>query len=195
MIERSDERDAALRAMLPMAGREGWTGATLRAGAAAAGHDPALAESLFPTGPAGAVEAWIDLADREMIEAAVALDVAAMRIPDRIRAVVALRLRQSQPHKDAVRRGLSLLALPWNLGAVARSVSGTADAMWRAAGDRSADFSWYTRRATLATIYAATLAYWLRDDDPEFGATLAFLDRVLAAQGRWSKRRKAPAGA
>lgn len=189
MIERSDDRDAALRAMLPIAGRDGWTAATLRAGVAEAGFDPALTESFFPAGPAGAVEAWIDLADREMAAAAVELGVGGMRIPDRIRAVVLLRLRQSQPHKDAVRRALSLLSLPWNLAASARSVARTANAMWRAAGDTSADFSWYTRRATLAAIYGATLAYWLRDDDPEFTATAAFLDRVLQAQGRLRRRK------
>lgn len=189
MIERSADRDAALRAMLPIAGRDGWTSETLRQGVAAAGFDPALTESFFPAGPAGAVEAWIDLADREMLAAANELGVAAMRIPDRIRAVVLLRLRQSQPHKDAVRRALSLLSLPWNLPASVRSVARTANAMWRAAGDTSADFSWYTRRATLAAIYGATLAYWLRDDDPEFAATAAFLDRVLKAQGKLRRRR------
>lgn len=189
MMERSEERDAALRAMLPLAGRDGWNRATVRAGVAATGLSPDLAESLFPTGAAGAVEAWIDLADREMLVAAAALEVGAMRIPDRVRTIVVLRLRQSVPHKPAVRRALSLLTLPWHLDVSARSVARTADAMWRAADDRSADFSWYTRRATLAAIYGATLAYWLRDDDPEFVATQAFLDRLLAAQGRLRRRR------
>jgi ubiquinone biosynthesis protein COQ9 len=52
--------------------------------------------------------------------------------------------------------------------------------MWAAAGDTSADFSWYTRRATLAGVYGATLAFWMQDDTPGFPATRAFLDRRLA---------------
>jgi ubiquinone biosynthesis protein COQ9 len=52
--------------------------------------------------------------------------------------------------------------------------------MWYAAGDRSADFSWYTRRATLAAVYTATLAFWLGPRAPDMEEALAFLDRRLA---------------
>ena len=40
----------------------------------------------------------------------------------------------------------------------------TIDTVWHAAGDTSADFSWYTKRAILAPIYSLALLYWLRDD-------------------------------
>jgi ubiquinone biosynthesis protein COQ9 len=62
--------------------------------------------------------------------------------------------------------------------------------MWHAAGDRSADFSWYTRRATLAGVYGAVLAYWVRDDDPEVEDALDFLDRRLADVARLGKLRR-----
>ena len=55
MTEQSEIRDRALRAMLPIAAGQGWNWATIRAGLAAIGEDPALAESHFPTGPVGAV--------------------------------------------------------------------------------------------------------------------------------------------
>jgi ubiquinone biosynthesis protein COQ9 len=188
MTERSDLRDAAIRAMLPLAGEQGWNWATIRAGLAAAGEDPALAASHFPAGPAGAVAHWIDLADREM--AAAAGDLSGRRVPERIRRLVELRLRAAAPHKRALRRAFSLQALPWNAPGALRTVARTADAMWYAAGDASADFSWYTRRATLAGVYGATLAYWLRDDDPGVEAALAFLDRRLADLGRLGRRRR-----
>ena len=187
-MERSAGRDAAIRAMLPVAAAQGWTWATLRAGLAAAGEDPALAESHFPTGPAGAIAAWIDLANRDM-EAA-AGDVSALRVPARIRRLVELRLQAAAPHKVALRRAMSLLALPWNIGGGLRSTAATADAIWYAAGDASADFSWYTRRASLGAVYAATLAYWLRDDDPDIAAAMDFLDRRLADLASLGKRRR-----
>jgi ubiquinone biosynthesis protein COQ9 len=65
----------------------------------------------------------------------------------------------------------------------------TVDAIWRAAGDRSADFSWYTKRAILTAIYGATLLFWLRDSSDADAATLAFLDRRLAGIGRFGKVR------
>lgn len=189
MTERSDIRDRAVRAMLPVAAAEGWTWGTIRAGLRAAGEDPGLAESHFPAGPVGAVLAWIDLLNREMTEAAEGEGVAGLRVPQRIRRVVELRLAAMAPHKRALRRALSLLALPWNAPRGLCATAEAADAMWHAAGDRSADISWYTRRATLATIYVATIAWWLRDDDPDTGAALQFLDRRLAGLARLQKLR------
>ena len=188
-VERSEARDRAVRAMLPVAADEGWTWNTIRAGLAASGEDPALAESHFPGGPAGAVAAWADLADREMEAAAAAADMAALRTPGRIRRVAELRLAAAAPHKRALRRAVSLLALPWNAGVALQTTARTASAMWYAAGDKSADFSWYTRRASLGAIYAATLAYWLRDDDPDTGDAMAFFDRRLADLARLQRRR------
>jgi ubiquinone biosynthesis protein COQ9 len=191
MTERSAIRDAAIRAMLPIAAEQGWNRATIRAGLAAAGEDPALAESFFPTGAPGAVAAWIDLADRDMEIAAAAEGVTALRVPARIRRVVELRLAAVAPHKLALRRALSLLAIPCNAPVALRTAATSVDAMWHAAGDISADFSWYTRRATLIAVYGATLAYWIRNDDPGIEDAMAFLDRQLAGLARMGKRRRA----
>jgi ubiquinone biosynthesis protein COQ9 len=187
-IERSPERDAALRAALPHVATLGWTMAALGAGLADLGQDPEEAGWLFPRGPIEAVEAWCDLADREMEEAARAEDLLSLRIPDRIRRVITLRLEQAEPHREAVRRALALQSLPWNVVSAMRTVARTADAMWAAAGDTSADFSWYTRRATISGVYGATLAFWLTDHEPGFPATRAFLDRRLAGLARLQGR-------
>ena len=185
-IERSPERDAALRALLPLVPERGWTRSALRAALVSLGQPPELAESLFPRGPAGLVEAWCDLTDREMAAAAAAEDLDSLRIPARIRALVGLRLPLLAPQKEAARRAAGLLALPWNLPAAGRVSARTADAIWVAAGDTSTDRSWYTRRATLAGIYTATMTFWLARDSME--DTMAFLDRRLAELAKLQKR-------
>jgi ubiquinone biosynthesis protein COQ9 len=190
MIERSEARDRAIHAILPIAARDGWNWGSIRAGLRAVGEDPALAESHFPAGPVGAVLAWIDLLNREMEAAAAAEDITALRVPQRIRRVVELRLIAMAPHKAALRRALALLALPWNAPQGLRATAGAVDAMWHAAGDTSADFSWYTRRATLAAIYTTTIAWWLRDEDPSIFGAMEFLDRRLADLSRLQKRRR-----
>jgi ubiquinone biosynthesis protein COQ9 len=182
--ERSPERDAAIEAMLPQVAVTGWTMATLLA---AAGPD---ADLLFPAGVPDMIEAYVDWADRRMEAAAAAQDMAALRLPARVRAVLALRFEQNRPYKDAVRRALGILAVPGHAALAARTTARTVDCIWHAAGDTTADFSWYTKRATLAAIYAATLLYWLRDDGPDDEATLAFLDRRLAGVGRIGRLRR-----
>ena len=186
-IERSPERDAALRAMLPHVAERGWTQTALRDGLTEVGLNPDDARLLFPNGALDMVEAYADLADRRMAEAA--SDLPDRGVSRRVRAVIALRLRQCGPEREAVRRALALLALPGRAGTAARITARTVDAIWHAAGDRSADFSWYTKRAILTGVYGATLLFWLRDWSEDDAETLAFLDRRLAEVGRIGKLR------
>jgi ubiquinone biosynthesis protein COQ9 len=186
--ERSAERDAALDALLPRVARQGWTLATLRDALVEAGGDRLDAEVLFPGGAADMVEAFIDLADRRMV--AGAGDLAALRTPGRVRALLAERFRQGRDHREAIRRAAGLLALPRNAALAARCTARTVDAIWHAAGDRAADFSWYSKRATLAAVYSATLLFWLRDVAEDDAATLAFLDRRLAGVARVGRLRQ-----
>lgn len=187
--ERSEARDAALRATLPHVAQRGWTLAALRAGLADLGEPPEAADWLFPGRPASLVEAWCDLADREMVEAAG--DLATLRIPARIRRLIEIRLQQAEPWREAKRRGVALLSMPWNAGMAARCAARTADAMWLAAGDTSDDLSRHTRRLTLGAIHTATLAFWLREPAPGSDATLAFLDRRLEGLAKLQKRKRA----
>ncbi|WP_426956863.1 COQ9 family protein [Muricoccus radiodurans] len=189
-VERSPERDAAVTAALPHVPSLGWTAAALEAGLRDLGEDPMAHRWLFPRGPVGAIEAWFDLRDRQMEEAARGEALETLRIPDRIRALVRLRLAASAPHREALRRALATLSAPWNAPMAARALGRTADAMWAAAGDRSSDFSWYTRRASLAAIYAATLGFWLRGPVADDGAALDFLDRRLAGLARLQGARR-----
>ena len=176
--ERSLERDAAIVALLPHVAARGWS---LSALTEAAGPD---ADLLFPGGPADMVEAYCDLGDRWMEQDAGAVDISGLRLPARVRAVIAARFTRNEPYKEAVRRGLSVLARPDAGLLAARCTGRTVDAIWYAAGDTAADFSWYTKRAILAGVYASTLLYWLRDASEGGTATLAFLDRRLAGVGR-----------
>ena len=181
--ERSAERDAAIAAMLPHVPFDGWTRRSLRLGLGDIGVPPEEAEQLFPVGAADMIEAFCDWADRRMEQGAAVLDPE-MRLHRRVRAVMAIRLEQNRPHKEAIRRAVALLALPVHARLAAVCTARTVDAIWHAAGDRSADFSWYTKRAILAAVYAATVLYWLRDVSEDDAATLGFLDRRLAGVGR-----------
>jgi ubiquinone biosynthesis protein COQ9 len=182
--ERSPERDAAVAALLPHVPFDGWTHRGVRMALAEIGVPADDAELLFPGGAADMIETFCDWADRRMEAEAATLDLAARRMHERVRAVIALRLAQNRPHKEAVRRALALLALPSNARLAAACAARTVDAIWHAAGDRSTDFSWYTKRAILGAVYAVTLLYWLRDSSEDDAATLAFLDRRLAGIGR-----------
>lgn len=188
--ERSPERDAAIAAMLVHVPRLGWTRAALQAGLRDLGQPAEDADILFPGGTIDLLDAFADWSDRQMEAAAASRDLLGTRMPERVRALILLRLAQKRPHKEAERRAVALLALPRHSARAFRLMARTVDAIWHAAGDRAADFSWYTKRAILAGVYASTLLFWLADDSEDEAPTSAFLDRRLADVARIGKLRR-----
>ena len=190
-------REQVVEAALAHVAFDGWTVAALRAGAADAGLDEREAVVLFPRGPMEAIEAHMALADRRMVEDVSALDPAPAGVAATIRAALRVRLERNAPHREAIRRAVARLSMPHNAPLALRSLYRTVDAIWLLADDRSTDFSYYTKRATLAGIYASVLQVWLNDRSEGLEATWAFLDRRLEhvalvgkARARWRRCRE-----
>lgn len=62
-----------------------------------------------------------------------------------------------------------------------KNYSEIADIIWRAAGDKSTDFNWYTKRGSVVVVYIATEMYLLTDPTKEedFINTWLFLQRRI----------------
>jgi len=178
------ERDAVLDALLQQVPFDGWTTKALRQALLAAGLNADDAPLMFPGGTGEMIAAFCALADERMAAAADAADLAAYRVPARVKAILAIRFEQNRGNKEAISRAVAWLALPVNAPLAVKITASTVDAVWHAAGDQSADFSWYTKRGILAGVYASTLLFWLRDHSDEDEATLSFLDRRLADVGK-----------
>lgn len=71
------------------------------------------------------------------------------------------------------------MSLAGNIPPSLRELFLLSDEIWFLAGDEAVDASWYTKRATLASVYAATETYSTTDQSTEFRDTEAFLDRRL----------------
>lgn len=172
-------RKAVLAAALPHVVFEGFTDKLLGAAAKEAGVDKATMVRLFPDGPIGLVEAFSQSADADMERAVAALDLKTMKIRARIAAAVKARIAALRPHKEAARRAAAFLSLPPHAAFGATLVYRTVDAMWRAIGDTSTDFNFYTKRGILAAVYSSTLLRWFSDTSADESATEQFLaDRI-----------------
>ena len=166
---------------------DGWSNEALVAGAADAGFAAEDVARLFPGGAVDAVVMYAALADAAMVAEFEAMTDRPDRVHLMIRELILIRLDQAAAHKEAVRRGLTLLAVPANGLASARSLYATVDAMWRAAGQRDTDISFYTKRATLAEVYSATLLAWIADTSGDRTVIEGFLDRRLQDVARIPK--------
>lgn len=76
-------------------------------------------------------------------------------------------------------QALALLALPAHLQVSLQELSLLSDEILFLAGDISVDTSWYTKRASLAAIYASSELFMTQDDSPGFVETQEFLNRRL----------------
>lgn len=178
--ETQDEtRKRLLEAILTHVAFDGWSDRALRAGAADVGVRPEALALAFPGGPSEVIGFFSAETDAAMLVELEARDLDSMKIRERVTLGVRLRLERLEPHKEAVRRGLSYFTLPQHgplgLDCLYRTVS----AIWYAAGDRATDYNFYSKRLLLAGVYSTTLVYWLDDKSEEHQATWAFLDRRI----------------
>jgi ubiquinone biosynthesis protein COQ9 len=181
------QRDALVEAMLPDVPFDGWSHAALRAASRRIGMPTAEALALFPDGPVEFAASFSRWADRRMLDRLESLPLDQLKVSERVALAVNIRLEIVEPWREAVRRAMTILALPQNAPLAMRLVYETVDGIWYAAGDSATDFSFYTKRAILAGIYAATVLYWLDDKSPGFADTRAFLDRCLADVARFGE--------
>ena len=172
-------RDRLSDAMLSEAAFEGWSRAALRAASRQLELPAGEVDRLFPGGPLQALTYASERADRRTVEDMEKEGVANLKIRDRIKGAVRIRLERHAGNREAARRAIALLSLPLNAPLAMRLLYRTVDAMWYAAGDNSTDFNFYTKRATLAGVYSSTLLYWLNDRSPGSEATWGFLDRRI----------------
>ena len=174
----SETRDQLIAAMLVHVPFDGWGDAALRAGAEDAGMSSQEAKAILPN-DAAAIDAFTDAADRDMARSLDQLDPRPEKISAIIRAAILCRLENAEAHRDAVAQGLKILARPQHAQVAASTLYRTVDRIWRLTGDRSVDFSFYTKRATLAGVYSATLLYWVANPNADRASTEAFLDQRL----------------
>ncbi|MDO6416319.1 COQ9 family protein [Sphingomonas sp. BIUV-7] len=183
-----DELRAALGPLLPQeAAFDGWSEAALSAAAMALGVPPERARLAIPGGAIDMIEAWFASVDAEMVVVLPSERLAAMKIRERITAIVLARLEIATPHREALRRAIAILALPTNVPTATRLGWHAADAMWRLAGDTATGFAHYTKRATLGAVYLSTILVFLDDESEGFADTRAFLDRRIAGVMRFEK--------
>lgn len=175
----ADARPRILKAFVTHAPFDGWSSRALEAAIRDSGVDPDLGRLAFD-GPGDVAAAYSAWCDARMIEAMEPAALQSMGIRDRITHAVCLRLDQASGEREAVRALMTFLSLPGNQMMSLRLLYRTVDSIWRAIGDRSTDFSFYTRRASLAGVVGATVLYWLSDDSPDYAGTRAFLDRRIA---------------
>ncbi|MBK19382.1 MAG: COQ9 family protein [Rhodospirillaceae bacterium] len=177
---RIEQKDNVLLAILPHVAFDGWTDGALKSAAVDAGIDHVEIKRFFPGGVQEIAAYFCDWTDRQMLAAMAEQDISNLRLRDRVAMAVRCRLEALAPYRETERRTIAFLSLPGNVPVGVKALYNTVDRIWYAVGDKSADFSFYTKRALLAAVVSTTTLYWLNDDSDERHESWEFLDRRIA---------------
>ncbi|KAJ1549205.1 Ubiquinone biosynthesis protein coq9, mitochondrial [Cladochytrium tenue] len=183
---------SAAMAFVPL---HGWTLEALGEGAKTLGLSTA-ARGAFSRGPVELVEYFIRHTTAEVRKEMDALDKSrlaahnpsellqgdmaqSMGTTAQVRTGVLMRLERLKPYATKWPEAVALMALPQNAPYALSNLHEAADEIWYAAGDRSFDMNWYSKRMLLAGVVSSTELYMSQDRSPDFSGTTRFLDRRL----------------
>ncbi|XP_069691849.1 ubiquinone biosynthesis protein COQ9, mitochondrial-like isoform X2 [Periplaneta americana] len=178
-------KNRILKASLPFVHKYGWTKNAISEGAVTVGY-PGTAHGLFPRGGAELVQYFYVTCNQELAGTlkketeATAADPSKCKQPKEfIQDAVEQRLRMIIPYIDKWPQALGIMSLPPNVPPALANLLTLVDDICYYAGDRSVDFSWYSRRVTLAGIYKMTELYMIQDKSADFQETWSFLSRRI----------------
>ena len=176
-----------IKAMLTHVPFDGWTWEAMEQGAIDIGYEKKktslerikIFKDLFKNGSIDFIDIFSEIIDIEVKENYNLIEPKPDRVPEKIKKIIMIRLNLCQKYKEAVRSSITLTAIPLNAKRSLNILYRTCNSIWRIAGDKSTDFSFYTRRMSLAAVYTSTLLFWLNDSSHNHIETESFLDRRL----------------
>ena len=142
-------------------------------------HDKKQLRSLFKNDLVETIKIFNDYLDKNMLEKFVKSKHNIKKTHEKIRHLILSRLDSALEHKESIRSSIGLMSLPQNSKNSFLMLYKTCDKIWRASGDESTDFSFYTKRIILSGVYSTTLLFWINDETNELKNTEDFLDRRL----------------
>ena len=187
-----------VKAMLSHVPFDGWTWSAMENGAVDINFEKSqsaykridIYKNLFKNGAIDFIDVFSEIIDVEVKNNYNNLETKPQRIPEKIKKIILMRLSLCNKYKEAVRSSLSITALPNNSKISIKIIYRTCNNIWRMSGDKSTDFSFYTKRISLAAVYTSTLLFWLNDSSIDEENAEYFLDRRLNDISRISNLKK-----
>ena len=174
-----NKQNQILEEMLKIAPFEGWGDAALRAATASCGLVRHYEKIAFKGGVDEVTTMLHNKIDAETLAQLDNEKLSKMKVRERIFNIIDRRFDIMSEYKPAIRKIVQFLAMPQNICLGTKLLWQMANDVWYAAGDKSTDFNYYTKRTTLMAVYSATLIFWLEDESENHSETSAFLSRRI----------------
>ncbi|OJD23611.1 rpsU-divergently transcribed protein [Blastomyces percursus] len=183
------EQSAILSAAVSHIPEHGFTAHSLTLGARDAGYlDVSL--QLFPDGGEIAlITYWLGsrrgmlrqkAKRRELFGKSEGGEAGGLSVEEKVVVLILERLKMNEGIIEHWQDALATMSLPFNIAPSISELYALSSDILYLANDNSVDSSWYTKRLSVATVYASADIFMTEDTSPGFNATKAFVERQLS---------------
>lgn len=192
MSDIQTKREKIINNLLQIVPFSGWNDSAMQEACEKAGLDKESHKIYFSDGPKQAITMISkDISDR-MVNKISELDIEKMSIRDKIKNALLIRLELYSNHKMLIRKNFEYFSMPQNSIYALKELYNTVDIIWKAIGDKSISFDYYTKRLTLSAIYTSTILYWFSDESENYQETKDFIDRRITDVMEFHKFKQNP---
>jgi ubiquinone biosynthesis protein COQ9 len=161
---------------------DSWGKQTLEKAAAEAGMEPTYISVIFPGGIEEFTAEFVNLCNEEAFTKADQNGFDKLRTTQKVEELIYQRIKTYHDklgNLEAVKKFAAYSANPLHLPDSLKNIYSFSSDVWYRIGDRSTDFSFYTKRLSLSTIYTKSMLYSLSDKSNNLELTRKFIQKSI----------------
>lgn len=173
-----DAQERLLSAAMRHVPAQGFSRKALTEGASESGY-PEVSIQLLPRGVFDLINYHLVTQRRTLRDRVQFPEDSKLGVGQKVKTLTIERLRANRDVIHHWPTALGHMSLLGNLPSSLQELAALSDEIWYLAGDTAVDTSWYTKRASLAAVYASAELFMTTDASKGYASTEEFVDRAL----------------
>ncbi len=175
MINSLVNKKKILKNFLDICTLDGWNNKSLGDAVIKSGFKLEDQELIFDNGIHSLIDFFIDQNNEKMRKKAAKIDFTKLRVRDKIKELVKIRLLIEEDNKNAL-QSLITISKGERIPNLAKNTYKVTDLMWEIIGDKSTDFNFYTKRLILSKVLTRTTLCFINDTSKNHKKSWDLLD-------------------
>lgn len=132
----------------------------------------------FDNGIYSLIDFFIEHGNEELVKKAKKIDLSQMKVRDKIKELVKLRILVEEGNKNAI-KALITISKGKRIPTLVKNNYKISSLIWDIAGDTSTDFNFYSKRLILSKVFARTFINFANDESVNYQETWKLLDEQI----------------
>ncbi len=161
---------------------EGWNQSTLEKACAECGIEKGYCDIIYPGRIAEFTGEFVKQCNDEALGKAREAGFEKLRTTQKVEEIIYQRIRSYHTKLgslEALKKFIGYCLTPANLASSAHNIYDFSSEVWYTLGDRSTDFSYYTKRISLSGIYAKCMVYSMSDKSDNLQQTKRYIQKSI----------------